>query len=157
MNTKIINSWKVNVFPVSADTAKAEFDRIYDKYGVLTTKDIVDESRDKTAALHKCFEWNDEVAAEKYRQQQAGAMIRCLVSTVVPDEDKEPITVRSIVHTESKYEPISVAIRSDQKTAVLLSDALRDVEKFKAKYSQLSELKDVIDSMDQFAEKVSLW
>lgn len=154
---QVINSWKVNIFPVSADTAKQEFDRIYEKYGELTTQAVVDENRSESSPLHGCFEWRDDVAAEKYRQQQAGAMIRCLVSTVVPDEDKEPITVRSIVHTESKYEPISVAIRSDQKTAVLLSDALRDVEKFKAKYSQLSELKDVIDSMDQFAEKVSLW
>lgn len=155
MNTQIINSWKINIFPVSADTAKAEFDRIYDKYGVLTTKDIVDESRDESAALHKCFEWNDEVAAEKYRQKQAGDMIRCLVSVVKHDDSDAPIAVRAIVKTDEKYEPITVTMRSDDKKAVLFADALNDIDRFKKKYSALSELSAVFDAMSDFAESIS--
>lgn len=156
MNTQIINSWKINIFPVSADTAKAEFDRIYDKYGVLTTKDIVDESRDETAALHKCFEWNDEVAAEKYRQRQAGEMIRCLVSVIKHDDSDAPIAVRAIVKTDEKYEPITVTMRSEQKTAVLLADALNDIDKFRKKYAAISELSGVFSAMSDFVRVVSV-
>lgn len=154
---QVINSWKINgLFPVSADTAKAEFDRIYEKYGVLTTKDIVDESREETATLHKCFEWNDEVAAEKYRQKQAGDMIRCLVSVVKHDDSDAPIAVRAIVKTDEKYEPITVTMRSDDKKAVLFADVLNDIDRFKKKYSALSELSAVFDAMSDFAEAISV-
>lgn len=154
MNTKIINSWKINIFPVSADTAKAEFDRIYEKYGALTTKDIVDESRDESAALHKCFEWNNEIAAEKYRQKQAGDMIRCLVSVVKHNDSDVPIAVRAIVKTNEKYEPITVTMRSEEKTAVLLMDALNDIDRFKKKYAELSDLSTVFNAMDEFEKSI---
>lgn len=155
LNTKVINSWKINgLFPVSADTAKVEFDRIYDKYGVLTTKDIVDESRDESAALHKCFEWNNEIAAEKYRQKQAGDMIRCLVSVVKHDDSDVPIAVRAIVKTNEKYEPITVTMRSEEKTAVLLMDALNDIDRFKKKYAELSDLSAVFNAMDEFEKSI---
>jgi len=149
-----INSWKIEKYPVSADTAKAEFDRIYEKYGELTTKAVVDESRDEHAALHICFEWDDAVAAEKYRQRQAGDMIRCLVTIHKDDDDSKPIIVRSIVKTTEKYEPITVSIKSEEKYAVLIQDAINDIHWFKRKHSALAEMASVISAMDEFEEKV---
>lgn len=154
MATTIVNSWKIDKFKVSADVAKAEFDRIYEKYGVLDKKDIVDESRDENAALHSCFEWDDAIAAERYRQEQAGDMIRCLVSVQKSDEAETPIIVRSFVKTTEKFEPIQVSIRSDEKRAVLLQDALNDIKWFRKKHSQLKELAKVFDAMDAFEQEV---
>ena len=149
-----INSWKINKYPVSADVAKAEFDRIYEKFGELTPKSVVDENRDKAAPLHACFEWDDAVAAEKFRERQAGDMIRCLVTIRQPDEDGEPVVVRAIVKTTERYEPITVAIRSEEKYAVLLQDALNDAKWFMQKHSKIVELKGVFDAMRAFEDKV---
>lgn len=154
MAKEIINSWKIEKFPVSADVAKAEFDRIYEKFGVLTTKDIVDESRSINAPLHSCFEWDDAVAAERYRQRQAGDMVRCLVTIEKSDDQDTPIVVRAIVKTTEKYEPITIALKSEEKYAVLLHDALHDVKWFREKHSKLVELKAVFDAMDDFESQI---
>lgn len=149
-----INSWKINKYPVSADVAKAEFDRIYEKFGELTAKSVVDENREKTAPLHSCFEWDDAVAAERYREKQAGDMIRCLVTIKEPEIDGEPIVVRAIVKTTEKYEPITVAIKSEEKYAVLLQDALNDAKWFMRKHAQLAELYKVFDAIREFKNEV---
>jgi len=154
---QIVNSWKIDKFPVSADTAKAEFDRIYEKFGELTTKAVVDESRAEDSALHSCFEWDDAKAAEKYRERQAGDMIRCLVTVVTHDGEEQPTQVRAIVKTTEKYEPITVTFRSPEKTAVLLADALADIRKFKAKYGALSQLSEVFAAMSDFEAKAVSW
>lgn len=154
MATQIINSWKINKYPVSADTAHDEFERIYNKYGELTQKALVDESRDKSAVLHECFEWNDAIAAEKYRLEQAGDMIRCLVSITKPDNEDDSIVVRAFVKTTEHYEPIRVSLSIEAKYAVLLNDALQDAENFKRKYENFVELKEIIDAIDSVAAKI---
>ena len=149
-----INSWKINKYPVSADVAKAEFDRIYEKFGELTAKSVVDENRSATAPLHACFEWDDAVAAEKFRERQAGDMIRCLVTIKEPENDGEPVVVRAIVKTTEKYEPIIVSLNSEEKYAVLLQDALNDAQWFMKKHAQLVELKGVFDAIIEFENKI---
>lgn len=149
-----INSWKINKYPVSADVAKAEFDRIYEKFGELTSKNVVDENRSVSAPLHSCFEWNDAVAAEKYREKQAGDMIRCLVTIHESENASEPIVVRAMVKTTEKYEPITVTFRSSEKRAVLLQDALNDAKWFRKKHGALQELGKVFEAMDEFEKQI---
>ena len=48
--------------------------------GRLTAKALLDESRDEDSPLHGEFEWNDGIAAEKYRENQARHIINCLVT-----------------------------------------------------------------------------
>ena len=52
--------------------AQFAYDTIHDLYqqGKTTAKDLVDASRPEEAPLHKLFEWNDSIAAEKYREEQ---------------------------------------------------------------------------------------
>lgn len=53
----------------------AELDRIMKKHGRLTVQLMLDEARDPKSKLHKYFLWDDQEAAEKYRQHQAQSMI----------------------------------------------------------------------------------
>lgn len=73
---------------VPAEVAGKELDRITAKHGVLIPKDVVDEARPDEAPLHPVFEWNDSVAAEEWRKEQARSLIREIV--VIVDE-KPPI------------------------------------------------------------------
>ena len=66
-----IASWKTgfgSLFRADAQLVSNEIMSIGD---TATPAQIVDMARDSSTELHKCFEWNDTVAAEKYRLEQA--------------------------------------------------------------------------------------
>ena len=105
----MVYQWKIPIAPVSAQTAGEEFERLYKAKGRLAPEDVVDASREETAPLHCCFEWNDEIAAEKYRIGQAGNIIRALV-TVEPEEPRAQET-RAFVHVRRDYHPLNVVVQ----------------------------------------------
>ena len=111
----MIYKWKIpGVIPVDAQTAGEELQRIYQEKGGLNPSDIVEESRNDSAPLHPCFEWDDEIAAEKYRQTQAMQIVRSIV-TIQESDKKKPQEVRAFVHVQESYHPISVVIGSKEQ------------------------------------------
>ena len=56
--------------------AVAELLRLPTKAGVLEPAAVVDYARDPDTALHAYFDWEDSVAAEKWRIEQARRIIR---------------------------------------------------------------------------------
>lgn len=50
--------------------------RIYERAGALRAEDVVEEARSAKSPLHDWFEWDDSVAAEQYRLQQARQLVR---------------------------------------------------------------------------------
>lgn len=51
---------------------------IEDRHGIIDPNTVVDESRPEDAPLHPAFEWRDDVAAEKWRVEQARRVVRCV-------------------------------------------------------------------------------
>lgn len=60
----------------TAITAGKELARIEKKHGAIKPADVVTESRPEEAPLHPHFTWDDSVAAEKWREDEARAIIR---------------------------------------------------------------------------------
>ena len=144
----MIYKWKVaGLMPVDAQTAGEELNRIYTKNGALNPSDIVDESRPEDAPLHDCFEWRDDVAAEKYRELQAQAIVRAIVA--VNEDVSKPESVRAFVHVRNTYEPISVVVNDAEKMQEVLQTALRELAAFRRKYETLSELAPVFRAIDE--------
>ena len=56
--------------------------------GNITAKALLEEARDKESFLHKFFEWDDSVAAERYRLSQAKNLI---VSIYIQADDDKPM------------------------------------------------------------------
>ena len=102
---------------ITPEIAGNELERIYKKNGSLKPADVVDESRPNDALLHPAFEWDDEVAGEKWRQEQARNLIRTVV-VMTPDEDGEEIEEKVYVNVrleqESSYVPTRVVVKNDQ-------------------------------------------
>ena len=118
----------------------------------LNAKELVDESRPEDAPLHSEFEWDDSIAAEKYREEQASALIRHLVVRIEANDQEYPTRQYFMVQKEANtYEPIQAILRSEDKTAVLLEQAKRELQAFKAKYAGLKELAAVIRAIDSVA------
>ena len=139
--------WKLpGLMPVDAQTAGEELNRIYQEKGRLDAPDIVSESRPTSAPLHPCFEWDDEVAAEKYREVQAGNLIRS-ITVVHETPTHEPVEVRAFVKPLETYAPIEVVVNSEEQMAALLETALAELKAFEKKYATLSKLSSVFEEI----------
>lgn len=151
----MVYQWNLpGLYSVSAQDAGQELERIYDERGKLDPPDIVEESRPDGAVLHPCFEWRDEVAAEKYREEQARHICRCIVR-VEERENKEPLVCRAVLNVQGSYHPISVIVRENDKYNELLQSAKRELASFRKKFAVLSdrgELKAVFEAIDAVDE-----
>lgn len=149
----MIYKWKIpGVIPVDAQTAGEELQRIYQEKGGLNPSDIVEESRNDSAPLHPCFEWDDEIAAEKYRQTQAMQIVRSIV-TIQESDSKKPQEIRAFVHVQESYHPISVVIDSKEQMEELLASALSELKAFQRKYNSLVELSPVFDAIEKVTQE----
>ena len=131
---------------VDAQTA-GEVCKALEEEGRLTAADLVDESRPEDAPLHDEFEWDDSIAAEEYRKQQARVMIATIVEVITP----EIVPTRAffnIVHNDSNYESIRTIISDEDKRKALLAKALSELHAFEQKYSTLLELTEVFTAID---------
>jgi tRNA A37 N6-isopentenylltransferase MiaA len=83
---------------------------IEDRHGVIDPHTVVDESRPEDAPLHPVFEWRDEVAAEKWRLEQARRVVRSV--EIVVDHRSESTQI-AYVNIQSQGGYVSAAaIRS---------------------------------------------
>ena len=148
--------WKSNTrIKTDANIAGAVMEKLAEE-GRLTPRNLVDESRDKDAPLHQEFEWDDSVAAENYREEQARGMIRFL--EVVHEETKkeEPAVrafVRAVPEAKHEYEPFGIVISDERKYSYLLEQATRELMAFSRKYAMLKELEPVMQAIQMVKDK----
>ena len=81
-------SWK-NGFGMFHANAQLVGEQILSIGESATAQQVLDKGRDDNTELHKCFEWNNDIAAEKYRLDQARSVLRNLVFTRSDDQVKE--------------------------------------------------------------------
>lgn len=115
--------------------------------GRLTPSELVNESRPTDAPLHDLFEWDDEIAAERYRETQAAYIIR---SVEVVTESPEPVRAFVSVKVDDtrKYIGIGAALSCKETRRSLLQEALADLKAYRRKYAALKALKPVFDAID---------
>lgn len=124
--------------------------------GALTPKRLLDANRDEDAPLHDEFEWDDGVAAEKYRENQAAHIIRCI--TVKVETETQTATRAFVRATEisCEYLPISVVMKDPKLTEALLREARRDMETFIEKYQALEALTLVLADMNSVLKRMEV-
>lgn len=116
--------------------------------GQLNAKTLVDMNRAEDAPLHDAFEWNDGVAAEKYRESQATHIINCLITK--HDGSSEPTrTFFKLERTDTSYEHIDIILRNEDMTLQLLNQAMTELKWFRKKYGSLKQLSKLFDAIDE--------
>lgn len=118
---------------------------IYDERGVLTPALVVDVARDDQHPLHPRFEWNDTVAAERFRREQAHILIKSVHLTYVSTRTQEPISIRAF-HAVRRpdinqyaYEPTQVIMQDPMAMRLLLTEMRRDWAAFRRRYEEFEE------------------
>ena len=143
----MIYKWKISKYSVDAQQAGEELERIRNKYGELSPADIVQESISVNSVLHNCFEWQDDIAAQKYRERQAQDLIRNIVVEAVVDKEVNP-PIRAFVSIQGDYKPIQEVVTVEDRRKELLQNALKELQSFKTKYNQLYELSELFEAID---------
>lgn len=134
-------SWKTPLF-------KADAKKCYEEIGTdgITPQEIVEIARNEDSELHKCFEWDDSIAAEKYRIMQARTILLNLV--VVNKPKDEPVRVYQISATKNVYQPTTFFMKNPTEYQTLLSRAMGELRSIQKRYSQLAELETVFEAID---------
>ena len=144
-----IASWKTGFGSLFRADAQLVANEIMSIGDTATPAQIVDMARDSSTELHKCFEWNDTVAAEKYRLEQARQVVRILVIKREDGQKDQP--ERRFFHKNEYsegYKSLEFIVRNDTEYEKLLKQALAELHAFKAKYHALSELEEILALID---------
>ncbi len=144
-----IASWKTGFGSLFRADAQLVANEIMSIGDTATPAQIVDMARDSSTELHKCFEWNDTVAAEKYRLEQARQVVRILV--IKREDGQEDQPERRFFHKNEYsegYKSLEFIVRNETEYEKLLKQALSELHAFKAKYHALSELEEILALID---------
>lgn len=130
---------------VPVDVVMEEFSKLPE----VTAKNVVDIARAEDAPLHREFEWDDSIAGERWREEQARTLIRHIV--IVQEEKPQTEPVRAFCHLtveSSVYTPTEVILRSASMTEQMLDQAKRELKAFRRKYSGLQALAKIFADID---------
>ena len=136
--------WKAFTF------GNADAQKVYEEIGDMDTsaEEIVEKAKDPNTELHKCFEWDDSVAAHKYRLQQA-RNIMCNLVFVSDDKDYEPVRVFHITTEREVYKPTKMIIQKPDEYNALLSRAKAELQEFRKRYKIIQELETLFAMIDE--------
>lgn len=143
-----VATWRSGPCVFKADAQKVA-DEISSIGLSVKPEEIVDKARDENTELHKCFEWDDTKAAERYRVYQARQIVCHLIVKEVNDEPQKQ-EVRFFYKTDSQegYKPTSYIMRNKDEYHKLLDRALTELKAFQRKYSTLKELDGLFDAIN---------
>ena len=163
MEVNFVARWR----PDAEDKYKADVQKVAEEIYSLGDKPEVDEvldmARNKDTEIHKLIEWNDDIAAEKYRKTQVRHIIRDIeVTYISPDKtnhQKLEVPVRMFYNLkgETGYRPTSVIIRNEDLHMKLLRTAQSELEAYMNKYRVLTEMKPLIEEIDRLVYELKIF
>jgi hypothetical protein len=129
------------------DSDAAVLGAVIDAAPEITPEWLVEQARPHGSPAHHMFEWDDAVAANAHRIEQARHMIRSLAITV---EDRTPIEVRALCHVPSRetYVPHARVFNDVDMRAEVVEQAKREYKALSRKYRVYTELAKVHEAID---------
>lgn len=133
---------------------KADAQKCYDEIQTLgkeyTPHQVLDLARDPKTELHKCFDWDDSIAAEKWRIEQARQVVKSFTVVIERAESKAPQAYRVVQHDpiEKVYRPVMYTTRNEDQYGTLLRRAKAELASFRQRYKSIVELENVIEAIE---------
>ena len=161
-------AWGGIKYSVSADTVGAVLEDIEQQNGTVSKELFLDASRSEDSPTHGMFEWDDSIAGEKWRLDQARKII-CSLSLKIEHRDADVKDIGLTIDNDATTVPAFVSIvprsdvsamarsqyinvsrgLSDQETReIVLKNAMRLLKVFKDKYSAYVEFAQIISDID---------
>ena len=146
-------TWGAYKFKADAQKVYLEIESLGDEVKPQQMVEYAEEHED--SELYKCFTWDDDVAAYKWRLEEARLIHRNLVIEYkkADNTDAEPVVIRATYRTDTNpsagYKPTVKIMKSKDDYAGLLYVAKAELRSFQKKYSILSELKPIFDLIEE--------
>jgi hypothetical protein len=124
--------------------------------GVLQVDAVIAAARAQDSPLHSKFTWDDTEAAHKWRQEQARALIRVTVKYLPENGNSVRVFVSLTTDQRTKgggYRQLVSVMSNEEQRAQLLEDAYSDLQRFREKYSLLTELAEVFAAITAAEKK----
>lgn len=144
----IVAKWSASGTRFGADAQKCyeEIMEICEDLDSATPQAVLERARDESSELHKCFTWDDSIAAERWRISEARLVTRQLViKEVEVPKDRPEIRLFYKTDNESGYKPTEIIVRKEDEYKKLLASAYAELRAFKRKYSMLKELQEIFE------------
>ena len=129
-----------------------------EKKNQLTAQDVVNDARNTKSPIHDYFEWDDSMAAEKYRLEQARCLIRSIDIVVTYQGEEKP--VRAIVCVEysgrEAYVPIQVVAKNADLRQQIIEKALSEIISWQGRYETYKELGLIFGAIKQTQQELRL-
>jgi len=146
-------AWSTTAFVagVDAQAVGQTVTRICRTEGLCPPGRLVDEARPDDSPLHPAFEWDDGLAGEAYRREQARRLIRCVRVKTEDAVESAPVFVRIRVIDEegasSGYKPLaSLTVEEYTQVEEEAADALRALRR---RHASLQRFRHVWQAIDQ--------
>lgn len=145
--------------PQKIGEALMEIDQNFSK---IKPAAVVDAARSVDNPLHPHFEWDDSIAAESHRIQQARNLVRCI--TILPSKSKgrsitgERPAFLSITTDDGErgYRPLKVILNNRELRRQVLANAHRDLLAWEKRYNMLVDVCNIVRSArDKLSEKMT--
>lgn len=138
---------------LNADLVARELEAVERAHGGLEPATVVEFAKDPETELHRGMEWDDGVAAVRYREAQARTITRDLILVeVVEGDDAEPprsVNVYHHVASQGAYRNVRDVAADADLLAEVLDTAKRELGGFRRKYADLRELSAVVEAIGE--------
>lgn len=128
-------------------------ERIRSKRGRWSARALVDAARPKASPVHGLFEWNNSVAAERFRFAQARDHIEHLTVVVVTERAETVMPVAFSLGRGDGYTASETVLSSTELRGQLLAQALASAEAWRLRYQYIHELATVFAALDEVKRK----
>lgn len=150
--------WSGFKYAVSAQTVGEECEKIEARDGAVTQESLVDSARSEGSAIHGLFEWDDRIAGEKWRLNQARVILSNLKVTVLDSGGQEPQKVRAYLNpnpidARASYFNVQQSMQDLDLRSGVLARAEKELRCFTEKYRTLTELCTIFDSIEEYFDK----
>lgn len=115
----------------------------------VSPEQLVEMARNPNTESHRCFTWDNDIAAEKWRKQEARNVFCNLVIQQMETQKEDAVPIR-VFHKNDNggYKRAEFVFKVQDEYEKLLQCALAELRAFKRKYSTLSELEEILALID---------
>lgn len=130
-----------------AKTYGRRIDQLIAQLGrAITPEELLEDAQDLGSPMHNFFEWDDDIAAQKYRLQQARYILRCIDVEIIYNGDNK--STRAYVNVSDPqdqerglvYVSVDRALSEPEMRKQLIQQAMIEAMSWKEKYKTLKEL-----------------
>lgn len=141
---------RVNLDAQKAGEALAKIEKSHN--GLLEPDMVVTAARDEKSPLHAHFEWDDSIAAEAHRADQAREIIRA-ITIDISRSNVEPRPIRAFVNVEvggqQGYASTMTAMSSADLRKQVIRKAWEELEAWRQRHAELTELGRIFTAIDE--------